>query len=115
VTALIHVKANDRFSPPTPDLGAAVIQFCRVEKYALFALATKIGDPRSVGLRFGARGESFAAQFLDKRCREKRRNDRETFAGLESIHTLADFGKWFDAIAQHAADIEALKGGLGHG
>ena len=82
---------------------------------SLFALATKIGDPRSVGLRFGARGESFAAQLLDQRCREKWRNDCESLAGLESIHTLANFGKWFDAIAQHAADIEALKGGLRHG
>ena len=40
---------------------------------------------------------------------------RESLAGLEGIHTLADLGKWFDAIAQHATDIEALKRGLRHG
>jgi hypothetical protein len=74
-----------------------------------FVTAPEIGYPTAVGLRFGARGETFAPEFLDKRRRQKGRNQCEAFSLFEGIHTPANSGEWFDPLAKQLADIESFE------
>src|SRR5262245_42526714 len=65
--------------------------------------------PTAAKLTFNAGLKPFTTKSLDQRRREKRRNNRKSFARSECIDTFTDFRKWLDAALQDWTNIECFK------
>jgi len=62
--------------------------------------------PTAADLAFDSRFKTLAAEFLNQRRREKRRNHGKSFVGRERIDTLADFRKRLDAFREDWTNIQ---------
>src|SRR5438034_1143406 len=69
----------------------------------------KMNRPTDAELAFNAGLKTLTAKFLDKRRREKRRNDRKSFVGSERINRLANFRKRLDAFREDRTNVQCFK------
>src|SRR5215211_4328820 len=69
----------------------------------------KMDRPTDAELAFNAGLKTFTAKFLDKRRREKRRNDRKSFVGSERIHRLTNFRKRLNPFREDRTNVQCLK------
>src|SRR5262245_1814993 len=65
--------------------------------------------PAAADLTFDTRFKTLAAEFLNQRRRQKRRNNGEPFVRSERINTLADSRKRLDAFRQDWTDIQCFE------
>src|SRR5262249_43166303 len=62
----------------------------RSQNRQLLVVAPEMNDPAAGRLAFHARLKSFAAEFLDQRRRQKRRDYRKSFIFAEGIDAIAN-------------------------
>src|SRR5215216_4470972 len=75
----------------------------------------KMDRPTAAELAFNAGLKTLTAQFLDKRRREERCNDRKSFVGSERINRLANFRKRLDAFREDRTNVQCFKFASRHG
>lgn len=70
--------------------------------------------PTITNLAFNTRLKTFAAEFLNERRREKRRDDGKAFVWPERIDSFPDFRKWLDPLCQDRANIKCFEFARAH-